>query len=58
MPKELFTIYLTDGMLYDKLHRFADEYSLLVEVLVNMAIKRFTDDIGLIRNLRSGKFER
>ena len=56
-PKEVFAVYLTDGMLYDKLNRFAAEYSLPVEVLVNLAVKRFTDDIELIRKLRSEKFE-
>lgn len=56
-PKEIFTIYLTDGMLYDKLNRFAAEYSLPVEALVNLAVKRFTDDIELVRNLRFGKVE-
>ena len=54
-PKELFTVYLTDGMLYDKLHRFAAEYSLPVELLVNLAVKRLADDIELVRKLRSGK---
>lgn len=54
-PKESFAIYLTDGMLYDKLHRFATEYSLPVEVLVNLAVKRLEDDIELVRSLRSGK---
>ena len=53
--KETFAIYLTDGMLYDKLHRFAAEYSLPVEVLVNLAVKRLEGDIELVRNLRSGK---
>lgn len=56
-PKELFAIYLTDGMLYDKLHRFAAEYSLPVDLLVNLAVRRLTDDIELVRNLRSGKVE-
>ena len=57
-PKELFNIYLTDGMLYDKLHRFAAEYSLPVEALVDLAVKRFTDDIELVRDLRSGRVEK
>ena len=57
MSKELFAVYLTDGLLYDKLHRFAAEYSLPVEVLVNLAVKRFVEDVELIRNLRLGKVE-
>lgn len=56
-PKESFAIYLTDGMLYDKLHRFAAEYSLPVETLVNLAVKRFEADIELVRGLRLGKAE-
>ena len=56
-PKEIFNIYLTDGMLYDKLNRFAAEYSLPVELLTNLAVKRFTDDIEFVRNLRTGKVE-
>ncbi len=56
-PKEVFAIYLTDGMLYDKLNRFAAEYSLPVELLANLAVKRFTDDIELVRKLRLGKVE-
>lgn len=56
-PKELFAVYLTDGMLYDKLNRFAAEYSLPVEMLANLAVKRFTDDIELVRKLRLGKVE-
>ena len=56
-PKELFAVYLTDGMLYDKLNRFAAEYSLPAEVLANLAVKRFTDDIELVRKLRLGKVE-
>ena len=56
-PMELFTVYLTNGMLYDKLNRFAAEYSLPVEALVNLAVKRLTDHIELVRNLRLGKVE-
>lgn len=57
MNSELFAVYLTDGLLYDKLHSFAAEYSLPVELLVNLAVKRFVDDIELVRNLRLGKVE-
>ena len=57
MGSELFAVYLTDGLLYDKLHSFAAEYSLPVELLVNLAVKRFVDDIELVRNLRLGKAE-
>ena len=56
-PKELFAVYLTDGMLYDKLNRFAAEYSLPVELLVNLAVKRLADDIELVRKLRLGNVD-
>lgn len=55
LPKELFAIYITDGMLYDKLHRIAAEYSLPVERLADLAVKRLTDDVELFRNLRLGR---
>ena len=54
-PKEVFAVYLTDGMLYDKLHRLAAEFSLPVELLADLAVKRLTDDIELVRALRMGK---
>lgn len=57
MRKELFAVYLTDGLLYDKLHRFAAEYSLPIETLVNMAVERFVNDVELIRGLRLGRVE-
>ena len=57
LPREVFAIYLTDGMLYDKLNRISAEYSLPVEALVNLAVKRFTDDIELVRSLRLGEVE-
>ena len=31
------------------------EYSVSMDLLVNLAIKRLIDDIDLIRNLRTGK---
>ena len=53
--KEVFAVYLTDGMLYDKLHRFAAEFSVPVELLADLAVKRLNDDIELVRALRMGK---
>ena len=53
--KEVFAVYLTDGMLYDKLHRLAAEFSVPVELLTDLAVKRLTDDIEFVRALRMGK---
>lgn len=52
-----FAIRLTDAMLYDRLHTLSAEYTLSVELLVNIAVKRLIDDIDLIRELRSGKIK-
>ena len=52
---EKFTIQLTDSLLYDKLHTLAAEYSVTVDLLVNLAVKRLIDDVELLRNLRAGK---
>lgn len=53
-PKEVFTIYLTDGMLYDRLNRYSQEYSVPVETLAELALKRFADDVDMFRSLRTG----
>lgn len=55
--KESFTVQLTDPMLYDRLHTLSVEYSLSVEVLVNVAVKRLLDDVSFIRSLRTGQIE-
>ena len=54
-PKELFAVYLTNGLLYDKLNRLAAEYSLPVEALTELAVKRLVDDVELYRALRRGE---
>ena len=54
-PKELFAVYLTNGLLYDKLNRLAAEYSLPVEALTELAVKRLVDDVELYRALRRGR---
>ena len=53
--KETFSVQLTDPMLYDKLHTLSAEYSVSVELLVNVAVKRLVDDVDFVRNLRMGK---
>ena len=45
---ECFVVCLTNPMLYDKLHMFAAEYSIPVEQLANLAIKRLVDDVEFV----------
>ena len=54
---QVFTLCITNGMLYDRLLRYAAEYSLPVEKIIELAIKRFVDDIELYRDLRTGKIQ-
>lgn len=53
--KENFMICVTNPMLYDRLHTLSMEYSLSVESLVNVAVKRLVDDVDFVRGLRMGK---
>ncbi|MBD5085060.1 MAG: hypothetical protein HDT33_08410 [Clostridiales bacterium] len=55
--KENFTVQLTDLMLYDRLHTLSAEYSVSVEFLVNVAVKRLVDDVDFARSLRIRKAE-
>lgn len=55
--REDFSVWITNPMLYDRLQTLSAEYALSVEFLVNIAVKRLIDDIGFIRDLRSGKIE-
>ena len=48
-----FALHISNGMLYDELHRYAREYSLPVERLTEIAVQRFVEDIELFRNLRT-----
>ncbi len=57
LDKENFMIQLTDPMLYDRLHTLSAEYSVSVETLVNVAVKRLIDDVDFVRNLRIGKMD-
>ena len=54
---EKFEVQLTNPMLYDRLHTLSAEYSVSVEFLVNVAVKRLVADIDFVRNLRMGKTE-
>lgn len=52
---ENFKVELTDCMLYDRLHTLSVEYSVSVERLVNVAVKRLIEDVDFVRELRAGK---
>lgn len=54
---ENFIVQLTNPMLYDRLHTLATEYSMPVDLLVNVAVKRLIDDVDFIRSLRAGKID-
>ena len=43
--------------LYDKLLTIALEYSVTVDLLINLAVKRLIDDVELLRDLRAGKVD-
>lgn len=49
-----FTFQLTNPMLYDRLHTLSAEYSVSVELLINVAVKRLLDDVDFVRSLRTG----
>ena len=50
-------IELSDPMLYDRLHTLSVEYSLPMELLVNVAVKRLVNDVDFVRGLRIGQVE-
>lgn len=52
---ETITIQFSNPMLYDRLHTLSVEYSLSVDLLIGLAVKRLLDDVEVIRDLRSGK---
>ena len=53
-----FAIYLTSGLLYDRLHELAAEYSLPVEQLADLAVERLIRDVEFVRGLRCGNVSR
>lgn len=55
--QEHVIIQLEEPMLFDRLHTLSTEYSVSMDLLVNLAIKRLINDIDLIRNLRTGKIK-
>lgn len=50
-------IRMTDPMLYDRIHILAAEYSISIETLIDVAVKRLLNDIDFVRNLRIGKID-
>lgn len=54
---ENFMIQLTNPMLYDRLHTLSAEYSVPVDLLVNVAVKRLIDDVDFIRSLRASQID-
>ena len=56
-PQEHIIVQLEEPMLFDKLHTLSAEYSISMDLLVSLAIKRLIDDIDLIRNLRTGQIK-
>jgi hypothetical protein len=55
--KEDFRVWITNPMTYDRLHTLSVEYSVSVELLVNLAVKRLVDDVDFVRSLRVGDIE-
>ena len=51
------TIQLTNPLLYDKINLLTIEYSISANLLVNLAVKRFLDDVDMIRKLRTGEIK-
>lgn len=53
--KDSFMVRITESILYDRLYILSAEYSLPVETLINVAVKRLLDDVDFMRDLRIGK---
>ena len=54
---EKISVQLTNSI-YDRLHTLAAEFTISIELLINIAIKRLMDDVDFMRNLRVGKIEK
>lgn len=55
---EKLMIEFTNSLLYDRLHTLSIEYSISVELLINVAVKRLINDVDFVRSLRVGKIEK
>lgn len=53
--KQVYVVYLTDGLLHDRMHELAVEYTIPVERLTELAVERLIQDVKFVRGLRSGK---
>ena len=53
--RQAYAVYLTNGLLYDKLHTLAAEYTMPVEKLAELAVERLLRDVEMVRGLRTGK---
>ena len=51
---QAYAVYLTNGLLYDRLHTLAAEYALPVEKLTDLAVGRLLSDVEMVRGLRNG----
>ena len=51
---QAYAVYLTNGLLYDRLHTLAVEYALPLEKLTDLAVGRLLSDVELVRGLRNG----
>lgn len=49
-----YVVQITDSMLYDRVHILSDEYSVSIEKLINVALKRLVNDVDFVRDLRTG----
>ena len=54
---EKIIIHFANPLLHDKLNTLAAEYSVSIDLLVKLAVKRLIDDVELLRNLRAGKIK-
>ena len=52
---EDFSVRLNNALTYDRLHALSVEYSVSVEYLVDVAVRRMLDDVEFVRKLRMGK---
>ena len=52
---EKIMVEFGDSLLYDRLHTLSAEYSVPVDSLINVAVKRLIDDVDFVRSLRTGK---
>ena len=48
-------IKLDSHLLHDQLRTLADEYTVTIDLLVNLAVKRLVNDIEQLRKLRAGE---